>query len=319
LHSPQPPELHLWHGFNRELAASIAVVVGGVGVAWFGHRTGWAWARIPRVLRLDALFDRALEGLGTAARAVTRGVGSDSPSAWLRLTLGFLVMLVAGALAFSQSTAEWMAQLGEGWSAHAWDGVRVLVAALIGLGALGAAVLRTWPAQLVSLSVSGFLTTVYYVLYRAPDLALTQILVETVALVLVVTLLARFPRSAQSGEESATRWTLARWGTLGVAVAFGGSMTLLGLLVTVRPHPDPIGPWFNTRTVSLAEGANAVNTLLIDFRGFDTLGEITVLMIAMLGCLGLLFRRRRTAAERREGPMGPAGLGVHHGAAEGGE
>jgi hypothetical protein len=62
--------------------------------------------------------------------------------------------------------------------------------------------------------------------------------------------------------------------------------------------------------VPLAEGSNAVNTILVDFRGFDTLGEITVLAVAMLGCLGLLMRYKRSPEEYKAGPLGPPGTGI---------
>lgn len=80
--------------------------------------------------------------------------------------------------------------------------------------------------------------------HRAPDLALTQILVETVSLVLIVTLLARFPRSAQEGEELDRPWTFRRGVTVAVAIGFGMMMTAMGLLVTARPHSERIGGWY---------------------------------------------------------------------------
>ena len=310
LQTPTAPELHLWHGWTRELAASMSVVAGGLAVVWVGHRTAWRWAVIPGWLRLDRGYDAAVDGLSHLATRVTCALGSDTPVAWLRVSVGAWVILVGGYLWMRFPPAEVLELLGDGMADHHWDGLRVWVAILIGLGAIGAVVLRTWPAQLVALSVSGFMTTVYFVLYRAPDLALTQILVETVSLVLVVTLLARFPRSAQQGEDSVRRWTARRVVTLAVSVGFGVMMMAVGLLVMARPGPQRLGGWYLEKTVPLADGANAVNTLLIDFRGFDTFGEVTVLVVAMLGCLGLLFRRRRTVAERRSGAMASPGLGI---------
>jgi hypothetical protein len=67
---------------------------------------------------------------------------------------------------------------------------------------------------------------------------------------------------------------------------------------------------FSPTPSNWAEGSNAVNTILVDFRGFDTLGEITVLVIATLGCLGLLMRYKRTPEEYKQGPLGPPGFGV---------
>ena len=84
-------------------------------------------------------------------------------------------------------------------------------------------------------------------------------------------------------------------------------MTALILVMTAQPHPNLLGSYFLQETVRLAQGHNAVNTVLIDFRGFDTLGEITVLLVATLGCLGLLLRYKRTPDEYKAGAAGPAG------------
>jgi len=86
-------------------------------------------------------------------------------------------------------------------------------------------------------------------------------------------------------------------------------MTALVLMVTADSHPEPIGRGLLEQTIPLAKGSNAVNTILVDFRGFDTLGEISVLVIASLGCLGLLMRHKRTPEEYRQGPLGPPGAG----------
>lgn len=176
---------------------------------------------------------------------------------------------------------------------------------MIALASLGAVILRAWTTQLISFSLAGFLTTFYYVLFRAPDLALTQILIETATLVLVLLLLGRFPRACELGVRDSHPTRLSRVLKLLVALATGGTMTLLLAAVTGQPHPSPIGPAFLAASQPLAHGDNAVNTLLVDFRGLDTLLEITVLLIATLGCLGLFLRYRRTPEEWRAGEKGP--------------
>jgi multisubunit Na+/H+ antiporter MnhB subunit len=80
--------------------------------------------------------------------------------------------------------------------------------------------------------------------------------------------------------------------------------------MSATPHPERIGPRFLETTVELAKGSNAVNTILVDYRGFDTMFEITVLFIAMLGCLGLIMRRKRTPSEFQKGALGVPGFGL---------
>jgi multisubunit Na+/H+ antiporter MnhB subunit len=186
--------------------------------------------------------------------------------------------------------------------------MRAMVAALIMLAVLAVLVLPRWTTQLISLSVAGFLICFYFVLYRAPDLALTQILIEVVTLFLILLLLGRFPQSAEEGEIT---WQAPGWRraiNAGLAAGVGLLATSLILVVTSRPASQRLGDFFLAQTVSLAEGRNAVNTILVDFRGFDTLGEITVLLIATLGGLGLLMRYKRTREEYRQGPLGPPGI-----------
>jgi len=175
---------------------------------------------------------------------------------------------------------------------------------------IGAMVLKRWATQLISLSVAGFLACFYFVLYRAPDLALTQILVEAVTLILILLLLGRFPKSAEIGEISERTSPRRRTFNIVISISVGLLMTVFVLLMTGKRHPHPIGNDVLQLTVPLAEGRNAVNTILVDFRGFDTMGEISVLIIAMLGCLGLLLRYKRTEEEYKAGPMGPPGYGT---------
>lgn len=302
----RPRPLALWHGFSKELAVSGAVVAVGFGLYAFGERTRWRWHHIPRWLRFDLAFEAGVEAFSKSTKTVTRLLRSDQPVDYLPIIVTFFVLLVGGGFVGSDGVPTFGVAL-DGTALHP---LRVLTAGLIALATFGVLLLRRWTAQLISLSVAGFLTCFYFVLYRAPDLALTQILVETVTLILVLLLLARFPRSAQEGEDQGRPVKLRRVLHMLLALSVGGLATMLVLVVTASPHPDPLGPLFLRHTVELAKGSNAVNTILVDFRGFDTLGEITVLVIATLGCLGLLMRYKRTPEEYRQGPLGPGGFGV---------
>src|SRR5690606_9761248 len=142
---------------------------------------------------------------------------------------------------------------------------------------------RRWSAQLVALSVAGFFTTFYFVLYRAPDLAMTQVLVESASVVMILFLLSRFPSSSQSGMRFDFGWERRHIFRMIVSLGVGILMGALVLFADLHRHPRPVGYEILERTQELADGSNAVNTILVDFRGFDTLGEITVLLIATIG------------------------------------
>ncbi|MEJ5236985.1 MAG: hydrogen gas-evolving membrane-bound hydrogenase subunit E [Limisphaera sp.] len=311
LHTAGPP-LALWHGVTPEWLLSLALMAAGVVVYVWARRRGWPWEGLPRAMRLDDSFERFLTLFGRVTKTVTRALQADRPTRYLPIVLGLVVGLQWTWLGWVWITgrANLPAQLVAGMEdSGGW--LRSFAAGLIGLSAVLVLVLKRWTTQVVCLSVAGFLITFYFVLYRAPDLALTQILVEAVTLILVLVLLGRFPRSAEQGE-----WI--HRGGLGqrvfhgaLSLGVGAMMTVLAVWVSNRPRPR-LGEWYGDHTAELAQGNNAVNTILVDFRGFDTLGEITVLVIAALGALGLLMRYKRTPEEYRQGPLGAPGMGVHH-------
>lgn len=311
LHAPAE-RLVLWHGVTVEWLLSLALLGAGLGVYVIGRRRDWSWAYWPRPLRFDDYFEAGLALFGKATKWVTRALQADRPVSYLPIVLGFAVALVGAWIARAWGTGQVdVAASMRAGAVDSGDWLRSFAALLIGLAVVGVVVLKRWTTQLVSLSVAGFLTTFYFVLYRAPDLALTQILVEVVTLILVLVLLGRFPRSAEQGEWIYRARPWQRLFNGGLALGVGLMMTVLCLWVSDRPRPR-LGEWIGEHTVPLAQGNNAVNTILVDFRGFDTLGEITVLVIAALGALGLLMRYKRTPEEYRQGPLGAPGMGVHH-------
>jgi multisubunit Na+/H+ antiporter MnhB subunit len=263
-------------------------------------------------LRFDHFFESGVEWFSKFTKRLTKALRADRPLDYLPVILGFAVVLVGGGVARAFATHSG----SEPFRMEAWlpevDLLRCFAAILIALAVFGVLFLKRWTTQLILLSVAGFLIAFYFVLYRAPDLALTQILIEAVTLLLVLLLLARFPRAAESGEINFPSSKPRQAFNVVLSVCVGVIITAFILLATALPHANPIGLFFLEETVPLAHGSNAVNTILVDFRGFDTLGEITVLVIAMLGGLGLLMRHKRSAVEYRKGPHGEPGFGMHH-------
>lgn len=306
LHHPEPLQLSLWHGPTREFLLSVGIVVAGVAVYAGLERTGWRAAVIPRLLRFDAAFEGGVRALPNAARAWTRFLRADQPMDYLPLLFG-TVLVAAGAVVIPHFSELLPLQSLQPEGLHP---LRSFVVLLIGAAVSLVVWLRGWTGQLIALSIVGFLITFYFVLFRAPDLAMTQVLVESATLLLVLLLLARFPRSALNAHGS-DRWPRK---LLNLSLACGVGMLATTLTIAAlagRPQATS-GAYFLEASVPQAFGTNAVNTILIDFRGMDTLLEVTVLLIATLGAVGLFFRYRRTPEERAEGAMGPAGFGVHH-------
>jgi len=312
-----PPEhLAFWHGWTPELALSILIVAAGFGLYALGEKTAWSWYRIPEFMRFDKFFEWGLDGLSRFAARLTRLLRADSPVDYLPVIITFLVVIVGGAVVHSLTGEEALTI-----AFTKMRPLRVLAAGLIGLAIIGVIFLRRWTTQLISISVAGFFTSFYFVLYRAPDLALTQLLIEAVTLFMVLLLLARFPRPSEAGSEHRMERP-RQWLHGALALSVGALTTLLACLAHSKipgavaaeagAGVPKLGDAILSATVELAEGANAVNTLLVDFRGFDTMGEITVLLIAALGCLGLLMRYKRTPEEYRKGNLKSPGYGARH-------
>lgn len=306
-----PAPLSLWHGATVEFWVSLGVL--GLGAILFvvGQRTDWRWARIAPGLQFDTFFETGLTAFFRFTKALTSFLQADRPVVYLPILLAFTLAVVGGWTGWALKEQGLAALQGAGDAGWTMDGLRGFTAGLIALAVLGVVGVRRWTTQLISLSVAGFLITFYFVLYRAPDLALTQILIEVVTLVLVLLLLGRFPRSAEKGEWTWRPHLARRWLNGVLAVGVGVLMTVLVLWVNARPAAERVGERLAARTKDLAEGTNAVNTTLIDFRGFDTLGEITVLLIATLGALGLLLRYKRIPEEYRQGPRSAPGMDLH--------
>lgn len=307
LHNRAHGELHLWHGITKELLTSTALVIAGYGFYKFAYHKHLNDHKIPGWLRFDLAFTRGLEGFSKWTKRTTRFLQADNPLAYLPVLIAFTTISLGGVLFATGGPG-----LASALESAAPNYLRMVIVGLIAISVLGIIVLRRWTTQLICLSVAGFLISFYYVLYRAPDLALTQILVETVTLILVLLLLNRFRDVAGTDVKSKRLSFGVRVLNIGLSLAVGVVMTLLVVLFGNGENGDRVGDMVLKQTLPLADGSNSVNTLLVDFRGLDTLGEIAVLLVTTLGCLGLLMRHKRTKEEYRSGPMGPAGFGIDH-------
>jgi len=311
LQKAEPAHLAVWHGLNKEFLTSMGII--GLGVLGYlaANATKWRWAEIPGFLRWDLAFDRAHDGFVVVCKKVTTLTGADSPASYLLRTAAVMFAGLIAVIWVSLANGASLPSFA-GIATIESSGIRIFVCVAIAISALGVVFLPKWTSQLISLSASGFFVSFLYVLYRAPDLALTQILIETATLVLILFMLSRFPNSATRGDKRDRLPRATQFVNVVVSLAVGGVMTFIALIVLAEPPETRMGNWFLENTKPLAEGNNAVNTILVDFRGTDTLGEIAVLLIAMLGCLGLLMRVRRKPEERGRGQLGTPMFRLYH-------
>ncbi len=276
--------LAVWHGVNKPLLMSLAGIAGGVAL-YFGLR---------RLLDLHAIVRRSLgrrvfrwnmEALYALAGRFTDGVANGS----LQRSLLWLVLaaLAVGAAPFlgGGEALPWRAP--QPMPLLGWMLWLVLVACTV-------YTIRLYRQRLLALIVMGgigLMVSLAFVFLSAPDLALTQLMVEMVSLALLLLGLHYLP--PRSPPERAPRRRLR---DIVVALAAGLGVAALAYAVMTRGG-DSIGSEMLARSLPEAYGRNVVNVILVDFRGFDTFGEITVFGIAAL-IVHALLRRARLAPEK---------------------
>jgi len=138
----------------------------------------------------------------------------------------------------------------------------------------------------------GFTIALIYLLYSAPDLAMVQFTIETLSVILFVLVIYRLPQFTRTRGGSPAVLDVV------VSVAAGVLVTVLVLTLSAVPYDSLVTPFYAENSLKLAQGRNVVNVILVDFRGFDTLGEITVLALAGIGVFALLKLSGKTEAIR---------------------
>jgi multicomponent Na+:H+ antiporter subunit A len=171
----------------------------------------------------------------------------------------------------------------------------LIIAGVIVAAAVMATQINRRLSAAAALGTVGYGVTLIYVLYGAPDLAMTQFAIETLTVILFVLVIYRLPKLKNM---SSTR---SRVLDAIVALTVGGTMTVLTLVVTSVPLQSRLSPYFADKSYLAAHGHNVVNVILVDFRGFDTMGEITVLSVAAIGVFALL-RLQPASKEKQDAP-----------------
>jgi len=273
--APQTVKLSLWHGVNPMLVLSVITVAAGVG-GYAARSALGRWTQLlDRIPGAARSYDVGLDGMLRGANWLTRHLQHG----YLRGYLLTIILTAIGAVGFTLLTRQGLP------SALPPLDVRLYEAAVLGLILVAAGMtilVRARLTAIVAVGTVGFGMTLLFILFSAPDLAMTQFAVETLTVILFVFVLYRLPRFANL----ASRATRIRDGI--VALAAGALMTLLVLTVTAAPHATPLTDYFAANSWTEAKGRNVVNVILVDFRALDTLGEIIVLTVAALGVYALI-------------------------------
>lgn len=278
---PVPVTVKLWHGFNFILLLSGLTLIAGAVI--FRNRnyahfvsdkltaSGWNRYATPRI------YERSVERLVTSSQRITTALQHGSHSRYLVTLIGATTFLMGAALfnsplempAATPLTIPGMAAVG-----------------IVCIGAIHAVFARSRLAAILSIGGIGYGIALLYALLGAPDLAITQLLIETLTVVLFAFALARLPQFTLERPRLGIARDAILAGSFGLAMACGVGV------ITATPSSEPVSRFFRLLALAEGHGKNVVNVILVDFRALDTLGEITVLVIAVIGVSVLVARRR---------------------------
>ena len=286
-----PFSLAIWHGFNKPLVMSLIALGGGIAL-YLLLRRGVVAGRFKHApllgLNGQRLFESTLYGLDRASRWALAVLST------YRLQPQMLLMVLA-AIVFA-SVALWAGGISWGDRPRVPGNLEFALLWVLGcVAALAAANQAKFHrlAALILLGAVGLAVSLTFLWFSAPDLALTQLTVEVVTTVLFLLGLRWLPkRRPEEAEHLGLRVRARRARDLVVSLVAGGGMAVLAYAMMTRPAPQSISPFFIDRSLPEGGGTNVVNVMLVDFRAFDTMGEITVLGIVGLTVYALLRRFR---------------------------
>ncbi|WP_156761545.1 Na+/H+ antiporter subunit A [Microbacterium karelineae] len=268
--------LALWHGLEPALGISAFALAAGAGVFWLSAATGWD--RTGRVLRFQAsdVYYLITRTVDRVAVVVTRTTQRGSLPTYVG-TIFVVLVAAEGAVLLA----------GEGWQARldAWQHPIQPIAAVLMIAA-GIVAVRAQKrfTGVVLVSVTGLGMIVLFAASGAPDLAVTQVLIETVTLIAFSLVLRRIP--SRLGSHNGSGATIAR-AMIGAAV--GITMAVIAVVASGARIHEPISTEWPELAYEIGHGKNVVNVALVDLRGWDTMGELSVLVLAATGVASLVF------------------------------
>nr|MDH3083699.1 Na+/H+ antiporter subunit A [Bacillus subtilis] len=266
-----------WHGVTTELLMTAGIVV--IGTIGYLSLNKWKgiYKLFPSKLTLNRLYDKLLTLMEKGSYRITKQYMTGFLRDYLLYIFAGFIILIGGAFAikggFSFKT-EGMAKIG----------VYEIILTLVMISATVATVFaRSRLTAIIALGVVGYTLALFFVIFRAPDLALTQLVIETISVALFLLCFYHLPKLRLKTKTRTFRMT-----NFIISLGVGIIVTLLGIASSSQRTKDSIASFFVKHGHDLGGGDNVVNVILVDFRGFDTMFEITVLTIAALGIYSMI-------------------------------
>ncbi|RHW32779.1 Na+/H+ antiporter subunit A [Lysinibacillus yapensis] len=270
------PHISAWHGFNIELLMTIGVIVLGIVL----YRLLKYWKKIYRIFpqnwTLNAIYERVITTSENVSESITnRYMNGKLTHYFIYIYISFVV-IVAGTFV-ALDAFSWNPRLDAPVETY-----ELLLVFIMIFTAIGLVFAKSRITSVLLNGVLGYSVAFFFVIFRAPDLALTQLVVESVTTALFLICFKHL--GALKPEPSSKRVKVSN-GVISILV--GATVTLIGLAVVNYEKFETISTYFEN-SYELAGGKNIVNTILGDFRAFDTMLEVVVLFIAGLGVYTLI-------------------------------
>ena len=285
----EPHGLALWHGFTPALLISVGCWVVGLTLFALRDRVASGQQTFPDVYSAQEVYRAGMLATDRLAVLVTARMQRGSLPAYLGAIL-VVVVLLPGTITLL--SPDW------GTGLRWFDSIGQLAVAIVVIGAAFLAATANGRMKAVMLvGVTGYGVSLLFLLHGAPDLALTQMLVETVSLVTLVLVLRKLPKYFSDAPLRSSRW----W-RMALAVLVGATVSGAAYLSTVARVAEPVGARLHEYAYSFGYGKNIVNVTLVDTRAWDTFGEISVLVVAGTGVASLIYLRARSAEAKVVSP-----------------
>jgi multicomponent K+:H+ antiporter subunit A len=282
--------LAIWHGFTPALWMSVIATAGGIGLVFAFSRVDRWRLRWPRP-EASILYQRAVDACIAAARWCTERLHTNELQRYMACML--VAVLAVCAYAFLGGTHQPGTREPLAPSSVALTGWLVLAAAC----ALAALRHHDRLLLLILTGAAGLIVSLAFALFSAPDLALTQISVEVVAVILLLLALNRMPKTTPREAP----WLKRSFD--GLVSVLGGLATAAAAYAVSTRHFESISSYHLAQSKPAGGGTNVVNVILVDFRALDTFGEIIVLGIAGVAIVALLDSTLRSGAAARYSPL----------------
>ncbi|MCM3796139.1 MULTISPECIES: Na+/H+ antiporter subunit A [Priestia] len=279
--------IKFWHGFTPELFMTLGVIIFGILLFMTIQKWSKIYTRFPSSLTLNNGYNYGIKGMEKGSTRIMKTLMTGFIRDYLLIIFTFIGILLLVTL-FSQNA--FAIDLKDTASIGVYEAILAVVMVAATITTLLA---KSRLTAIISLGVVGYTLSLFFVLFRAPDLALTQLVIETVSVSLFLLCFYYLPEFRK--RKVRVKFQLPN---LLVALLVGTTVTLLGISANSTKLFESISHYFIENSYEKAGGENMVNVILVDFRGFDTLFEITVLCIAALAIYGMI--RLRLTKEEEE-------------------